>query len=29
MRRDMAEKISARVDGVKSVENKLAIVAGS
>lgn len=29
MRRDMAEKIAARVDGVKSVENKLAIVAGS
>ncbi len=29
MRRDMAEKIAARVEGVKSVENKLAIVAGS
>lgn len=29
MRRDMAEKIAARVDGVKSVENKLAVVAGS
>jgi osmotically-inducible protein OsmY len=29
IRRDMAEKIAARVDGVKSVENKLAIVAGS
>ncbi len=29
VRRDMAEKIAARVDGVKSVENKLAIVAGS
>jgi hypothetical protein len=29
MRREMAEKIAARVDGVKSVENKLAIVAGS
>jgi hyperosmotically inducible protein len=29
LRRDMAEKIAARVDGVKSVENKLAIVAGS
>jgi hyperosmotically inducible periplasmic protein len=29
MRRDMAETIAARVDGVKSVENKLAIVAGS
>jgi hyperosmotically inducible protein len=29
MRRDMAEKISARVEGVKSVENKLAVVAGS
>ena len=28
-RRDMAEKIAARVDGVKSIENKLAIVAGS
>lgn len=29
VRRDMAENIAARVDGVKSVENKLAIVAGS
>lgn len=29
LRRDMAETIAARVDGVKSVENKLAIVAGS
>lgn len=29
LRRDMAEKIAARVNGVKSVENKLAIVAGS
>ncbi|MGH8622331.1 MAG: BON domain-containing protein [Burkholderiales bacterium] len=29
MRRDMAEKIAARVVGVKSVENKLAVVAGS
>jgi hypothetical protein len=29
IRRDVAEKIAARVDGVKSVENKLAIVAGS
>lgn len=29
MRRDMAEKIAARVEGVKSVDNKLAIVAGS
>ena len=29
MRRDTAEKIAARVDGVKSVENKLAVVAGS
>jgi len=29
MRRDMAETIAARVDGVKAVENKLAIVAGS
>jgi osmotically-inducible protein OsmY len=29
LRRDMAEKIAARVDGVKSVENKLAVVAGS
>ena len=29
VRRDTAEKIAARVDGVKSVENKLAIVAGS
>jgi hypothetical protein len=29
MRRDMAETIAARVDGVKSVENKLAVVAGS
>jgi osmotically-inducible protein OsmY len=28
-RRDLAEKIAAKVDGVKSVENKLAIVAGS
>jgi BON domain len=29
VRRDMAEHIAARVDGVKSVENKLAVVAGS
>jgi hyperosmotically inducible protein len=29
MRREMAEKVAARVAGVKSVENKLAIVAGS
>jgi osmotically-inducible protein OsmY len=29
VRRDMAEKIAARVEGVKSVENKLAIIAGS
>lgn len=29
MRRDMAEKVASRVDGVKSVDNKLAIVAGS
>ena len=29
MRREMAEKVAARVEGVKSVENKLAIVAGS
>ncbi|HSF21269.1 MAG TPA: BON domain-containing protein [Burkholderiales bacterium] len=29
LRRDMAERIATRVDGVKSVENKLAIVAGS
>ena len=29
VRRDMAERIAAKVDGVKSVENKLAIVAGS
>ena len=29
VRRDMAEKIAARVDGVKSIENKLAVVAGS
>ncbi|MGH8633692.1 MAG: BON domain-containing protein [Burkholderiales bacterium] len=29
VRRDMAEKIATRVDGVKSIENKLAIVAGS
>jgi hypothetical protein len=28
-RRDLAQKIAARVDGVKSVENKLAVVAGS
>jgi osmotically-inducible protein OsmY len=28
-RRDLAEKIAAGVDGVKSVENKLAIIAGS
>ena len=28
-RRDLAQKVAARVDGVKSVENKLAIVAGS
>jgi hyperosmotically inducible protein len=29
MRREMAEKIASRVDGVKSVDNKLAVVAGS
>lgn len=29
MRKDLAEKVASRVDGVKSVENKLAIVAGS
>ena len=29
VRRDMAEKIAARVDGVKSIENKLVVVAGS
>ena len=29
VRRDLAEKIAARVDGVKSVDNKLAIIAGS
>jgi len=29
MRRDLAEKVAGRVDGVKSVENKLAVVAGS
>lgn len=29
MRREMAEKIAARVEGVKSVDNKLAVVAGS
>jgi osmotically-inducible protein OsmY len=29
VRRDMAEKVAARVEGVKSVENKLAIIAGS
>ena len=29
MRRDMAETIAAKVDGVKAVENKLAVVAGS
>jgi len=29
VRRDAAEKIAARVDGVKSVDNKLAVVAGS
>jgi hyperosmotically inducible protein len=28
-RREMAEKIASRVDGVKSVDNKLAVVAGS
>jgi hypothetical protein len=28
-RRDLAQKIAAKVDGVKSVENKLAVVAGS
>jgi osmotically-inducible protein OsmY len=28
-RRDLAQKIAAGVDGVKSIENKLAIVAGS
>jgi hyperosmotically inducible protein len=29
MKRDMAGKVAASVEGVKSVENKLAIVAGS
>ena len=29
MRREMAEKVASQVAGVKSVENKLAIVAGS
>ncbi|HSB48850.1 MAG TPA: BON domain-containing protein [Burkholderiales bacterium] len=29
MRKDMAEKVASGVDGVKSVQNKLAIVAGS
>jgi hyperosmotically inducible protein len=29
MRRDLAEKVASRVDGVKSIENKLAVVAGS
>jgi hypothetical protein len=29
MRRDLAEKVAGRVEGVKSVENKLAVVAGS
>ena len=29
MRKDMAEKVASGVDGVRSVENKLAIVAGS
>ena len=29
MKRDMAGKVAAAVEGVKSVENKLAIVAGS
>lgn len=29
MRREMAEKIATRVEGVKSVDNKLAVVAGS
>lgn len=29
MRRDLAEKVAGRVDGVKSVDNKLAVVAGS
>ena len=29
MRREMATKVAARVEGVKSVENKLAVVAGS
>ena len=28
-RRDLAQKIAGKVDGVKSVENKLAVVAGS
>lgn len=28
-RRDLAQKIASKVDGVKSVENKLAVVAGS
>ena len=28
-RRDLAQKIATKVDGVKSVENKLAVVAGS
>jgi hyperosmotically inducible protein len=29
VRREMAEKIASRVEGVRSVENKLAVVAGS
>jgi osmotically-inducible protein OsmY len=29
MRREMAEKVASRIEGVRSVENKLAIVAGS
>ena len=29
MRRDLAEKVAGRVEGVKSVDNKLAVVAGS
>lgn len=29
MRREMAQKIAARVEGVRSVDNKLAVVAGS
>jgi hyperosmotically inducible protein len=29
VRRELAEKVAGRVDGVRSVENKLAVVAGS